>query len=127
MKPLLLRKEDPPPDDVVLVRAGVLDRDDAKRAARRAESECGIVALSVFAALDEGVTELCRDDPDLCRYRQIRTSTFGRLRSAGFALLPSFDRPHYDIVLPDLEDDTMDRLERCFDPPRANPGFRPVG
>jgi len=126
MRPLLLRSEDPPADEVVVVRAGVLNRDDAMRAARRAYGETGILALSVFAALDQGVDDLCHDDPDLARYRQIRTTTFGRLRRAGFALLPTFARPHYDIALPDLSDDTLDRLEDCFDAPGLNPGVGSV-
>ncbi|MGH3655180.1 MAG: hypothetical protein ACRDUA_00835 [Micromonosporaceae bacterium] len=107
------------------MRAGVLDREDARRAARRARGETGILALSVFAALGQTVDELCRDQ-DLVRYRQVRTSTFGRLRRAGFPVLPTFAVPHYDVVLADLDDDTMDRLERCFEAPGPNPGRRPV-
>lgn len=107
------------------MRAGVLDREDARRAARRARSETGILALSVFAAIGQTVDELCRDR-DLARYRQVRTSTFGRLRRAGFPVLATFGEPHYDVVLADLEDDTMERLEGCFDAPAPNPGRRPV-
>ena len=29
---------------------------------------------------------------------------------------------HYDIVLPDLSDETLSRLEECFDHPVPNPG-----
>ena len=45
----------------------------------------------------------------------------GRLRGAGFALLPTLERPHYDVVLPDLSVQTLDRLERAFDAPVPNP------
>ncbi len=107
------------------MRAGVLDREDARRAARRARTETGILSLSVFAALGQRVDELCRDR-DLVRYRQVRTSSFGRLRRAGFAVLPTFAEPHYDVVLADLEDETMERLERCFEAPGPNPGRRPL-
>jgi hypothetical protein len=51
----------------------------------------------------------------LAQYRQIRLSTFGRLRAAGFALLATFDRPHFTLVLPDLSEVTVARLERCLD------------
>jgi hypothetical protein len=51
----------------------------------------------------------------LAQYRQIRLSTFGRLRAAGFALLATFDRPHFTLVLPDLSEVTVARLERCRD------------
>lgn len=62
MRPLLLRSEDPPADEVVVVRAGVLNRDDAMRAARRAYGETGVLALSVFAALDHAVGVVARHE-----------------------------------------------------------------
>lgn len=40
----------------------------------------------------------------------------------GFALLATGDAPHYDIVLPDLRQSTLDRLVGCFDDPEPNPG-----
>ena len=54
---------------------------------------------------------------DLERYGKVRHSTAGRLRSLGFALLPTLDAPHFDVLLPDLEAGTLDRLELGFDPP----------
>ena len=65
--------------------------------------EFGIYTVSVFLALDATVDELCRDRPELQRYGKVRLTTAGRLRSLGFALVPTFDRPHYDVVLPDLD------------------------
>ncbi len=62
----------------------------------------------------------CRDGPELERYGKVRLSTAGRLRSLGFALVPTLDRPHYDVVLPDLADATLDRLEIGFDRPVPN-------
>lgn len=49
----------------------------------------------------------------------------GRVRAAGFALLPTLDRPHYDVVLPDLRDRTLERQESAFDEPQANPAAGP--
>lgn len=54
----------------------------------------------------------------------MRLSTAGRVRQAGFVLLPTLGRPHYDIVLPDTSDGTLGRLDACFDPPVPNPGRR---
>jgi hypothetical protein len=45
-------------------------------------------------------------------------------RSLGFALIPTLDRPHFDVVLPDLDDATLDRLELGFDVPIPNPARR---
>jgi hypothetical protein len=93
-----------------------------RRTASDAHDEFGIFAVSVFLALDEPVETLCATEPYLSRYAKIRISAVGRLRGAGFALIPTLARPHYDIVLPDLSDQTLSRLEECFDPPVPNPG-----
>ena len=86
--------------------------------------EYGIFAVSVFLVLDGTFDELCREDPFLVRYGQVRRSTVARVRTAGFALLPTLDRPHYDVVLPDLTDGTLVRLDSVFDPPEPNPAAR---
>jgi hypothetical protein len=96
-----------------------------RESAADAFAEFGIYAVSVFLALDEPVEVLCRHEPFLSRYKRIRRSTVGRVRAAGFALLPTLDRPHYDVVLPDLTDVTLDRLDSSFDPPEPNPGVLP--
>ena len=61
--------------------------------------------------------------PNRCsfRYGNVRLSTVGRLKLSGFALLPTMARPHYDVVLPDVTDETLRRLEVAFDPPITNP------
>jgi len=63
--------------------------------------------------------------PALRRTRQVRLSTVGRVRAGGFALLPTFSRPHFSLLLPDLSELTMARLERSFDAPIPNPGRTP--
>ena len=73
------------------------------------------------------VDELCRRSPRLGRYGQVRLSTFGRLRTAGFAVIATFDQPHFDVVLPDVSELTVARLDRCFDAPIPNPGRRGQG
>jgi hypothetical protein len=79
--------------------------------------------VSVEAVLEGSVEETCRTSPRIGdRYGQVRLSTAGRLRTAGFVLLATFDRPHFDIALPDLSDAVVARLDECFDPPIPNPG-----
>jgi hypothetical protein len=70
------------------------------------------------------VEEACRGER-VASYRQVRLSTFGRVRAAGFALLATFDRPHFTLVLPDLSELTLARLDRCSDDPIPNPGRAP--
>jgi hypothetical protein len=122
VKRITLRDEDVPDDAVVVVRGGEMNSDHVRRTATDAHDEFGLYTVSVFLVLDSSVEELCRDLPELQRYGKVRLSTVGRLRSLGFALLATFDRPHFDVVLPDITDTTLDRLELGFDQPIAKPG-----
>lgn len=123
MRPVVLRSEDPPPDESAVVRAGErgVDHDLLRRTATRTHAEFGYYGVSVYIALDGAVDELCGAVPALSRYGQIRLSDVRRLREASFALLPTGPRPHFSIVLPDLEDPTLGRLAGCFGEPLPNP------
>lgn len=43
------------------------------------------------------------------------------VRGSKRALLPTLARPHFDVLLPDLDDETLDRLELGFDNAIPNP------
>ena len=122
MNPIVLRAEEPPDDTVVVIRGGEMTGEFVRRTATDAHEELGIYAVSVFLTLDATVDELCGREPFLARYGKVRLSTVGRLRASGFPLLPTLGRPHYDIVLPDLEGPTLLRLDACFDAAVQNPG-----
>lgn len=124
MSPIVLRDEEPPDEAVVVVRGGEMGSEHVRRTAADAHEEFGIYALSVFLALDEPVADLCGREPYLARYGKVRLSTVSRLRAAGFALLPTLSRPHYDVVLPDLSGGNLARLDACFSEPEANPARR---
>jgi hypothetical protein len=102
-----------------------------RRSIEDAASRCfegyGILGISVEAAIGVTVAEVCRSSPRLARYRQLRLSTFGRLRTAGFPLVATFDAPHYTLALPDLSEITLARLERAFGDPIPSPGRPPPG
>lgn len=117
------RKEQPPDDGVVVIRAGVLLGRSVEEAALRCLEGYGILGISVEAAMELSVAEACRTSRRLARYRQVRLSTFGRLRAGGFALVATFDAPHYTIALSDVSELTIARLARCFDDPIPNPGL----
>jgi hypothetical protein len=85
-----------------------------------------VLGISVEGAVGVSVIEACRTSERLGRYGHVQLSSFGRLRSAGFALLATFEHPHFTVVLPDISDLTLARLLRCFDPPVPNPA-RPGG
>lgn len=124
MEPIVLRDEAPPEDAVVVVRGGQMDSEYVRRTAQDAHAEVGLYTVSVFLALDDSVDVVCAGEPFLARYGKVRFSTVGSLRASGFMLIPTFERPHYDVVLPDLNHSTLQRLDRCFGPPTPNPGRR---
>lgn len=109
----------------MIVRGGVLGWGSIEQAANRSFDLYGALGISVVGAIGTSVVELCRRSEQLAHYRQIRLTTFGRVRGAGFVLLATFEHPHYTLVLPDLSEITLARLERCFDDPIPNPGRAP--
>ncbi|MBL8777016.1 MAG: hypothetical protein JNK12_13825 [Acidimicrobiales bacterium] len=94
------------------------------RAAERTFAVYAVYGISVEGVLDRTVQEACRGER-LVGYRRVRLSTFGRVREAGFALLATFDQPHFTLVLADLTELSLARLDRCFDEPIPNPGRPP--
>lgn len=121
---LPIRGEQPPDDTVVIIRAGVMSKDTLRRTAADSFEDFGAHLVSVEAVVEgRSVTDTCRDSPRIGdRYGKVRLSTAGRLRSAGLVLLATFDRPHFDVVLPDVAEHTLERLAGCFDDPIDNPG-----
>ncbi len=98
-----------------------MDPDNVRRAAARTFAVYAVYGISVEGVIDTTVQEACRSER-VANYRRVRLSTFGRVREAGFALLASFDHPHFTLVLADLSELTLARLDRCFDDPIPNPG-----
>lgn len=124
---LPIRHEEPPDGAAVVLRAGVMESHSIRRAARRTFDIYAVYGLSVEGVINVTVLEACRSSDRLARYRHIRLSTFGTLRQAGFALLATFDHPHFTLVLPDLAELSIQRLQRCFDEPIPNPARPPSG
>jgi hypothetical protein len=118
---LPLRVDRIPDETVVVIRAGVMTSASVLKAAERTFDLYGLFGISVEGVLDQTVLEACRSSERLEPYRQIRLSTFERLHAAGFPLLATFDSPHFTLVLPDLSELTLARLERSFDEPIPNP------
>jgi len=123
---LRLRSEQPPDDATVVLRAGVMSAENVRRAAERSFDLYAVFGISVEGVIDTTVQDACRGER-IAGYRRVRLSTFGRVRTGGFALLATFDHPHFTLVLPDLSELTVARLDRCFDEPIPNPGRAPEG
>lgn len=119
---LPLRAEQPPDDAAVVIRAGVMTVDSITTTAERTYDAYAVYGISVEGVIGTTVLAACQSSERIANYRQVRLSTFGRLRAAGFALLASFDHPHFTIVLADVSELTVARLRACFDDPIPNPG-----
>ena len=49
------------------------------------------------------------------------TATVGDVRNAGFELLPTFEAPHYDLLLPGGQYPDAERARAVFSDPEPNP------
>lgn len=121
MSPSRVRREDLQDDALVAVRGGTLDRDTLIADAMRTFRRFGEYAVSVLAApTDEDFDLLARTT--LLRYERLTVMTAGAIRRAGLELRPTFRRPHYSVMLPDLSAD-VERLAPCDNESRPNPHF----
>ncbi len=80
--------------------------------------------ISVFEVPNGDFDELCTRVAAMSERSRIRTAFASAVRHAGFPLLDTAGPLHWTIVLPDVEQETLDRLRNVFSPPRDNPGFR---
>jgi hypothetical protein len=97
-----LRREEPLPDTAMVLRGGRDSVDKLRRHAlltARAWSLDGapLFGISVFAVVDQPLEALLRER--FASFRTMHVTTVGRLRGAGFALLPTGLRPHFTIRL----------------------------
>jgi len=107
-----------------------MSADTLRRTAADSFDDFGAYLVSVEAVGNGStVAETCRTSPRIGdRYGKVRLSTVRRLRSAGLPLLATFTAPHFDTVLPDLSEATVERVTACFEDPIDNParGLRGV-
>ena len=116
-QPIRLRDEPLLDDATVIIRAGAkgLADESLLRTTKRSHDEYGWFAVSVYAVPATGRGHLAR-------YGSIARSSAGRLRAAGFPLLPTHRDPqHYDVILADQRAPTLDRLRGRFGAAEANP------
>lgn len=120
-----IRNEAPPREATVIIRGGPDAADKlvthAERV-RRAYVLDGqpVLGISVFAALDD-IGPASLDGllaAKLATYRVIHQTPLGDLLDAGFAVLPTFGRPHMTVVLHDL--DQVKALLAALGPGRTN-------
>ncbi len=84
----------------------------------------GFYGLSVFARNGASADQIWHHTAEIAppKYRKIRVTTVGALLDRGFQLIPTWDEPHFDIVLTDLQDATWEALDSVFSAPTTEPG-----
>lgn len=116
--PVETRGEPAPDPAVVVVRGGLhsLDPDKVVDDATDAFLRDGHYAISTFGALDGDIKSSLPASPSPREpwAGQLWVARVGALREGGFDLLDTPPDDHFDVVLPDLESETVDRLRSCF-------------
>ena len=79
--------------------------------------------VSVLGASTEADIDGLAGSP-LRRFEVLSVMTAGALRRAGIELRPTFRRPHYMVMLPNLDEDIF-RLLRCDNERRVNRCYEP--
>jgi len=120
-----LRDEVPPDDAVVVVRGGPIAAEKLIEHARRqarAYTFRGEPMFSISVSLTVTGWDLASllAGP-LSSRSTYALSTVGVVRAAGFDLLPTYEAPHYDLLLETGEYSEAERLLSLFSAPESNP------
>lgn len=120
-----LRDEVPPDDAVVVVRGGPIAAAKLSEHARRqarAYTFRGEPMFSISVSLTVTGWDLASllGGP-LASRSTFAVSTVGAVRAAGFDLLPTYEAPHYDLLLETGEYSEAERLLSLFSAPESNP------
>jgi hypothetical protein len=81
--------------------------------------------ISVFSLAGESVEEIAAvaELPN----EQIRTSTVGEIRAAGFDVVPEGRPGHAQVTFPDVTNKTLDGFRAAFGEVRDNPEYQGGG
>lgn len=124
-------RDEPAPDDaVVVVRGGPATLDKLRSQALRTRRAYLLDGKPLF-----GVSVFCAVDSDgpgsldgllsgrMVSYRVVHLPVVATLVAAGFALLPSFGRPHFTLKLVTGEKAELERLLAALGPSERNPYY----
>lgn len=114
------------PDDAIVVRGGEMAPDRVQKNALAHFRDCGVYGVSVWSIPDLSAHEIVRTvrraDPLDLPHGQMRISTVGQIREAGYELVPTGPRHHFTLLLPTPPtDDDWDRLQALFAGPHSCP------
>jgi hypothetical protein len=110
-------RNEPVPDDAVLLRGGPLDFERLHDAAREPEMPHGFYGLSMFAYPGKtDVAEIFECSP--LRYPEVHTATAAEIREAGFEVKRTFrTRGHCSLIFPgEPSDEDIRMVMRLLEP-----------
>lgn len=119
------RGESAPDDAVLLLRGGPVTVEKLVEHAARQLREFSfrglpMASISVDGTVDDWTAEVLLRER-LWSRSQYATAPAGRVREAGFEILPTHRSPHFDIVLDDASSAEAARLLAVFSLPEDNP------
>jgi hypothetical protein len=120
-----IRIEDPPDEAVVVIRGGPIAAEKIVEHARRQAREYSyrdapMFSISVSLTVGSWDVSALLAGP-LASRSTFAVSTAGSVRGAGFVLLPTYEAPHYDLLLADGEYREAEALLSLFGSPEPNP------
>jgi hypothetical protein len=120
-----LRAESPPDDLLLIVRAGPLTVEKLVEHMRREQERYSyrgrpMASISVDATVAGWTLQAILRDR-LWSRTSYATTTLSSVREAGYELLPTFDAPHFDVVVPTATADAASTLLSLFGPAERNP------
>lgn len=120
-----VRDEDAPDDAVLVLRGGPLTAEKLLEHALREQRRFSYRGLPMPSVSVDATIAGWTVDAILEQRMWTRTSyataTVARLRRAGYVLLPTFEVPHYDLLLPAATKAGAGTLLSVFGPAERNP------
>jgi len=114
-------ENDPVLDEALCVRGGLMGVSSLLKSAARAKRREGAPGISVFCGHPESTVADLVGAGDI-PHRQIRVSTAGAIRSAGFTVRRQGRWPHCTVDMsPEADEASASRLAACFGEPELNP------
>jgi hypothetical protein len=120
-----IRDEVPPAGTTLIIRGGPVTPEKLLQAAEREQAVYSwqgrpLACVSVEAVTDQWPLERLLAE-HLATRSTYATTTVGEVLDAGFSLLPTFDVPHYDVVLRNASPDEVAKLMSILSDPIRNP------
>jgi hypothetical protein len=101
-------------DEALVIRGGFNNRTQIRKQALRYEDTHGTTTISVFASPHGESVEQLAEIAGF-GYPVMRLSTVGRIRAAGFDVVPHGRYGHGQVTFDDVSNATLDRFREAFD------------